>query len=75
MYLRTTQYYIQLDRSAKTYLDARCEGLDVQDFPLFKDDVNVFPHLWANQEVAGLQTVHRAKFPFILCMMMTMILL
>ena len=44
------------------YLNSRCEGLDVEDFPLFKDDLDVLPHLGTNEEVASLQTVHRAKF-------------
>ena len=47
------------------YLNSRCEGLDVEDFPLFEDNVNVFPHLGTNQEVSGLQTVHGAEFPFL----------
>ena len=58
----------RIDR-INTHLDAGCEGLDVKDFPLFKDDVNVFPHLGTNQEVPGLQSVHRAKLTFILCIM------
>ena len=44
------------------YLNSRCEGLDVEDFPLFKDDLDILPHLGTNEEVASLQTVHRAKF-------------
>ena len=63
----------RIDR-INTHLDAGCEGLDVKDFPLFKDDVNVFPHLGTNQEVPGLQSVNGAKFTFILSMMMTMII-
>ena len=69
-----SRYILPSTLVKNTHLDARCEGLDVKDFPLFKDDVNVFPHLGTNQEVPGLQSVNGAKFTFILCMMMTMII-
>ena len=56
--------FFQDEDLTRTYADlnSRCEGLDVEDFPLFKDDLDVLPHLGTNEEVASLQTVHRAKF-------------